>query len=103
MNISLVIGDNPICSLEPGKRYALQIFVPAGTVTDIIPQQTDSTSDAPNAKFPVTPDDVEGLVWSFDGVADASAGFEFIATRRELTFNSSAALLVDVECYPIQD
>lgn len=103
MKNTLAIGDNVICSLVPGKRYVLQVSVSTGTAVAITPLQTETGAEVPGSKFTSTPDSIEVLAWSFDGVTDASAGFEFTATRRELTLNSSAALDVDVECYPIED
>jgi hypothetical protein len=103
MTRSLAIGSNEICNLEPGKRYALKVSVAAGSACTLTPSQLDSSgAEVPAATFQAAADSPDPIAWEFDGVADASAGFEFVATRRKLEINSSAAVDVDIECLEIE-
>jgi hypothetical protein len=102
MTITLIDGETVACSLVPGKRYVLQISGEPPDPVMISPLQTIAGAATPGTPFSATADAVGHIIWSFTDGVYQSAGFEFTATRNELTLQCDGAFNVNVECYPIE-
>jgi hypothetical protein len=100
MQKTLIIGDNEICKLVPGKRYILKIFGGPAVTATLTPFETDPER-LYEGYFTAQPGDVEKISWTFPG-ASSSAGFEFTATLPLLFLESDSEDTIEVDVFPIE-
>ena len=96
---TLAIGDNAICELTPGKRYALHVAPTELDVFNLKPAMGENGLTL--AYFPAAADSTDIVSWNFPGDYEHAGGFEFVAIFPQLVLVSDGVSNVIVNCHPI--